>query len=340
MICFVLVRLAAVAMARCCRNFQFVDKLLAMSRAVNVLANSSQQLGVRLRNYRKIENSPNSNTLPDPVIKPETPCSAVRTCNHSINGAVIHTYKYVYEKPKKPSNTLADPGIEPETPSPAVALATTQPVRQSFMAFNARAERDAPHARVWFWSGGELPLLAVRRPAQYETPTDYKPPRSYSCSLNQSPGKPVSATVQCRLFTICFIPCNRESIATYRAQFQTSCYHLDIFLKVKNRPAILYPIRESNSRPHIQQSHLRPFNQQCMDPFGFLSCNVGAFKNIHMTSRPGTTICGSHKMLFRTGIEPATSYTAACYLVITACRHSYSIIKNNVKFQSIHQPNS
>ncbi|KAF9796685.1 hypothetical protein SFRURICE_008095, partial [Spodoptera frugiperda] len=29
----------------------------------------------------------------------------------------------------------------------------------------ARAERNAPHARVWFWSGGELPLLAVRRPA-------------------------------------------------------------------------------------------------------------------------------------------------------------------------------
>ncbi|KAF9800698.1 hypothetical protein SFRURICE_015352 [Spodoptera frugiperda] len=30
--------------------------------------------------------------------------------------------------------------------------------------FEARAERDAPYARVWFWSGGELPLLAVRRP--------------------------------------------------------------------------------------------------------------------------------------------------------------------------------
>uniref|UniRef100_A0A2H1VTA1 SFRICE_015008 n=1 Tax=Spodoptera frugiperda TaxID=7108 RepID=A0A2H1VTA1_SPOFR len=28
----------------------------------------------------------------------------------------------------------------------------------------AHAERDAPHARVWFWSDGELPLLAVRRP--------------------------------------------------------------------------------------------------------------------------------------------------------------------------------
>ncbi|KAF9805122.1 hypothetical protein SFRURICE_013315 [Spodoptera frugiperda] len=29
----------------------------------------------------------------------------------------------------------------------------------------ARAERDAPHARVWFCSGDELPLLAVHRPA-------------------------------------------------------------------------------------------------------------------------------------------------------------------------------
>ncbi|KAF9807022.1 hypothetical protein SFRURICE_011166 [Spodoptera frugiperda] len=29
----------------------------------------------------------------------------------------------------------------------------------------ARAEREAPHARVWFCSGGELHLLAVRRPA-------------------------------------------------------------------------------------------------------------------------------------------------------------------------------
>uniref|UniRef100_A0A2H1WFP1 SFRICE_040286 n=1 Tax=Spodoptera frugiperda TaxID=7108 RepID=A0A2H1WFP1_SPOFR len=31
--------------------------------------------------------------------------------------------------------------------------------------FEARAERDAPYTRVWFCSGGELPLLIVRRPA-------------------------------------------------------------------------------------------------------------------------------------------------------------------------------